>query len=54
MNQPIRRRARASTSMMTPPAAVGARHHPFWVSGSNTWKRVSPGAEVKRRSPWWR
>ena len=31
-----------------------AGHYPFWVSGSSTWKRVSPGLEVKRRSPWWR
>jgi hypothetical protein len=28
--------------------------HPGWISGSSTWKRVSPGVEVKRRSPWWR
>ena len=30
----------------------GAGCHPLWVEGSSTWKRVSPGAEVKRRSPW--
>jgi hypothetical protein len=27
---------------------------PVWTRGSSTWKRVSPGVEVKRRSPWWR
>jgi hypothetical protein len=41
-------------------ASVAGGAHPFdgWgryqVSGSSTWKRVSPGVEVKRRSPWWR